>query len=234
MRYDIEDIISRVRVLMDMNEMEYPVLESDVDTLCVSDIIRANVVPAANFVLKNAQASCFTEGLSLMEGDELREVEERPEKLNPGEKVKYVWGRSIYNGSVNIDLPPDVVRVLCVKTSSDILPSYDIIDSTSAEYYKQRSRIESMRGTPEHVIAVVHHNNSGLGLKVFGMKSEDKIVTLCGVCRPDVATDIVDVPESLVSSMLYMTASLSYAVMNDNRHSVMKTIAYEQLGIGGE
>ena len=147
MKYTIDDIMKDVRARLGYNPDNLPLIEADdIETLRLDDIIRQQIVPAAQKVLLMAPPHLIDTAKPLRGALAWREQEGR--------------------GMAYLLLPADFLRLLSVRMTDWQRPAH-IITETDPLYALQASPFQGVRGNPDRPVAVVVRYPEGLVLELY-------------------------------------------------------------------
>lgn len=159
MRYGIEDIKERVRVILDQNRVNGDMLsEFDMDTLALDEIIRDRMGEAVRIVEMAAPTYLLDGGKTLRAKGQLHE---------DGCDVTWESGEE-GKGMCYLVLPDDFMRLVSFEMSDWERPVNTAISDRDAAYAKQRSRWAGVRGCPQKpVVALVRKDGETLQLEAY-------------------------------------------------------------------
>lgn len=191
MLYSIDDIKRDVRVALDMNEDNAPLIsEDDTDTLSLDDIIESKVCEAVRFVHREAPIVLLDSGKPF------------------GQQIEWDNVEGIGNGSVK--LPDDFLRLVCFKMSDWNYSVHTYITSDAPEYAIQKSRFR-VKGNPERPVVAIVLRPTGLYLEFFSCSAG--IGTRVSEARylpmPKIDGGQIEICEKLRSAVIYYTAYLT-------------------------
>lgn len=199
MIYQITEVIRDVRIALDHNNTSAQLLlEDDIDTLTLEEIIRSKIVEAVRRVHTDAPPYLLEEGHNF--GDELYWAD-----MNSG------W----------ILLPDDFLRLIVFHMTDWERPVYSAISTDSPEYRKQSSRFKGIRGTTQKPVCAIGIRPEGRVLEFYSCKSHDAQVAQ-GVYIPEPKIDInggVDISPRCYRAVVYMAAALVTTTTGDGERA---------------
>lgn len=199
----VDEMLRDVRVCLDQNEVSESLLvEGDVDTLSVNDIIRSKLLDAVCRVESAAPVHLLEEGHSF--GDNL-----------------YWRG----DGSGWTLLPDDFMRLIVFEMSDWAQPVYEAIAPTDAAYALQRSRIKGLRGNVESPVCALTNRPEGKVLEFYSCDSEDATVRRAQYLPyPKIDADGgIDLSARCYTSILYMASALTLVTFGDTDKATLLT-----------
>lgn len=188
MIYNIHDVMRDVRVCLDQNMTSEPLLlDDDVDTLALDDIVRSKIVEAVVRVHTIAPAHLLEQG------------------HNFGDAV--YWGD---RESGWVLLPQDFMRLIVFEMSDWERAVFTAISPTDPTYALQRQRVKALRGTAQKPVCVLTTRPEGRALEFYSCKSEDAYVRRAQYLPyPKVDKDEgIDICERCYTAVVYAAASL--------------------------
>jgi hypothetical protein len=194
----LTDFISKVRLVLDMDNSTALISAGDTDAAYLDAIIEGNAVPAAKEIVSVAPARMLVPGTGAT-----------------SLTATLTLSNGVYVGSGS--LPSDFYRLLAVKMKSWERPARIIYDD-DAEYALQKSRWPGLRGNAEDPVAVLVKDGSDCGYKLETYASRESTDTLeyCRYCPVPAITSVtasstktLAVPSKLTESIVYACASLT-------------------------
>lgn len=199
-----------VRVAIDMNRGDEPlVLDGDMDTLELDDVIFAKLADAVRLVETEAPARLLGSGHDLFgaEGGE-----RRAESFFIGD-----------DGKGFIILPDDFMRLLSFRMSDWKRTVFEAISETDPRYALQSSRFAGICGNPEKPVVAVVRRAEGLVLEFYSCR--DNLATVAQAAYmpfPRVDRDGgIDVAEGCYRAAVYRAAALALASVGDQLSATM-------------
>lgn len=228
-QYKMSELKEKVRVVMDKN-MSSDVLSglADVDTLSVDDIIADSIPRAMRYILSEAPLYMIEDNQS--DGTSCVKNGTSQVSLTMSQQGDGYVGR--------FKLPSDFLRLVSVRMDGWKRPAR-VITEDDTEYYEQLSQYAGIRGNPHKPIAAIVQGPDGLYMELYSSTSKsDGIRWFRYISDPvSASTDDTElgIPEKLVASVVYMSASLSCEILGDAEHSSSlrnTSIALGKLGDG--
>lgn len=196
MVYNIHDVMRDVRVCLDQNMASEPLLvNDDVDTLALDDIVHSKIIDAVVMVHSNAPSHMLEHGHNF--GD-----------------VVY-WG-DLESGWVL--LPQDFMRLIVFEMSDWERAVFTAISTTVPEYELQRQRIKALRGTAQKPVCVISSRPEGRVLEFYSCKSEDAYIRRAQYL-PYPKIDKwggIDICERCYGAAIYAAASMVLITLGEN------------------
>lgn len=196
MIYQIEDIVRDVRVCLDENIQSNPLLlEKDVDTLALDDIVRSKIPEAVEKVHSMAPVHMLEEGHSF--GDAI------------------FWS-DLESGWVL--LPPDFMRLIVFEMSDWERAVFQAISPADPEYALQRQRIKALRGTAQKPVCAITTRPEGKVLEFYSCKSKEAYVGRAQYLPYPAIDDDggIDICERCYTAVVYTAASLVSITLGEN------------------
>lgn len=188
MIYRLPEIARDVRIAIDENNTsEQLIVDKDIDTLSLNEIVISKIVEAVERIIKEAPTHLLDGGVPF--GDA-------------------VFWRD--NGSGWILLPEDFMRLLIFKMSDWERPVYEPITAADPEYQLQFSRYKGLRGNPQKPVVAIVSRAEGHALELFSCKHTTATVEQA-VYFPFPRVDCnggIEIPERCYRSVVYEAASL--------------------------
>ena len=207
--YKVAHIARDVRVAMDENRTgEQLIMDEDVDTLSLNDIILSKISEAVRRVVTEAPVHLLDGGLPI--GDA-------------------VYWRS--KGSGWMLLPDDFMRLVVFKMSDWERPVYEPITAADAQYQLQFSRYKGLRGNPQKPVVAIVSRAEGRALELFSSKDESATIEQAlYIPLPRIDCDGgIDIPERCYKPVVYECASLVFATIGQGEQSAMMSELSKQL-----
>ena len=205
MVYKVADIIRDVRIAMDTNDIDASLLaDNDTDTLQLDDIIRSVIVDAVKTIEIIAPAQLVDSGHNF--GDQI------------------YW---MNNGSGQVLLPLDFMRLVVFKMSDWERPVYTAIMETSDKYALQHSRFKGVRGNPQKPVCAIVKKPEGNVLEFFACDNESATITQAGYLPfPYIdGEDGIEISERCYKAVVYQATAFALSLLNDNRTSTFVELA---------
>lgn len=237
MLYEVADIVRDVRVILDQNQQEESIIDSDDNTLELDAIIYQKILHAARLLLDTSDVSVLGQGKtcyvvsddprwSQLDSENFVEIHESETQEPRGELC--VW---------EIDVPPDYLRLLSLRMSDWKRGVHTAIPFESAEYSQLQSSFVGITGNPERPVVAEAKWSLGTAGAVVGTDSyayeisnrrylevytsaTGEVVDFRYIAIPRYETvdgqDVLDFPEKLYRHLLYQTASFVAATYKDS------------------
>lgn len=205
MVYKVADIIRDVRIAMDTNDIDASLLaDKDTDTLQLDDIIRSVIVDAVKTIEIIAPAQLVDSGHNF--GDQI------------------YW---MNNGSGQVLLPLDFMRLVVFKMSDWERPVYTAIMETSDKYALQHSRFKGVRGNPQKPVCAIVKKPEGNVLEFFACDNESATITQAVYLPfPYIdGEDGIEISERCYKAVVYQATAFALSLLNDNRTSTFVELA---------
>lgn len=197
MLYSIDDIKREVRIALDMNESNAPLLpEGDADTLSIDEIIESKIVDATRIVHRDASVHLIDNSKPF--GDSI------------------AWNSAEGVGSGRVRLPDDYFRLVSFRMSDWNYSVSNAITSDSEEYAIQKSRF-GVKGNPERPVVAVVVKPTGLYIEFFscGAGKGTKISEARYVAMPHIVGGEIDISTNLKSAVVYYTAYMTAMTLGE-------------------
>lgn len=205
MVYKVADIIRDVRIAMDTNDIDASLLaDKDTDTLQLDDIIRSVIVDAVKTIEIIAPAQLVDSGHNF--GDQI------------------YW---MNNGSGQVLLPLDFMRLVVFRMSDWERPVYTAIMETSDKYALQHSRFKGVRGNAQKPVCAIVKKPEGNVLEFFACNDESATITQA-VYLPFPCIDGedgIEISERCYKAVVYQATAFALSLLNDNRTSTFVELA---------
>ena len=202
--YSIADIVSDVRVILDYNRVDTPLVTAgETAGLDVDDLIEGNIVTAARDVMLEAPTELLGSGSSFSTNN------------------AYSYGTDL--GGYVI-LPHDFLRLLSFKMSDWRYAVHEALPATSPEYAQQGSKHAGIRGNYQRPTCFLRPHSNGLRLDYSvssGTISEPQYVPY-----PYISGNNISLPPRLLHGIEYMCGALCCLSVGDaDRYQAMKATA---------
>lgn len=198
MIYEVNDIVKRIKIALDMNKDSTP-LEGigDNDTLTTNEVIMSKIEESARSVIVAAPNYMLDGGVALSNS--------------------IIWDSQKGYGSGHIFLPNDFLRLVCFQMSDWSYPVRDAITSDNPLYKQQFSRFAGIKGNPQKPVVAIVPRASGQVLEFFSCLGGDSITIKQAsyIPIPKIKNDEIDLPEKLVSAIVYHAASIAALTFGD-------------------
>lgn len=224
MEYQVEDIVTDVKVALDENKSSVPLNdlldEADVDTLKLDEIIESKIADGARLVIMAAPHWMLEGGSSLSEW--------------VADNHPIVWNQATLAGSFR--LPPDFLRLVVFQMDDWSRGITEAVSEDSADYLLQSSRWKGIRGNAERPVVAIVHDGNGMRLEFFCCLSTDTdIARGLYLPVPEVKNGKVDICPKLYRATVYRIASMTAAIIGASDVAAMLLgTSNELLTINGE
>jgi len=217
MRYTTDEIVERVRVLLDhARESGELFMLDDADALSIDAIIRSKIVPASRQALLAAPIDMIDTGIPLSGRLSWQDV--------PG------YGMGL------LRLPDDFLRLLSIMLSDWKRPAA-IISEDDPEYLWQSNRFAGVRGNPDRPVAAIVRYPGGLMAECYSSRGGEGVTLKRGlyVPEPTIEDGGIELPTRLVESVVRLSASMACTTLGDyTTAGVMRRQGLEMLGVEQE
>lgn len=202
-----------VRVAIDMNRGDEPlVMEDDIDTLTLDEIIFAKLADAVRMVEMEAPLFMLESGHDFS-------------------------GRDPYiasDGKGFINLPADFMRLISFRMSDWTRTVYEAISESDPEYALQSSRFKGICGNAEKPVVAVVRRSEGKVLEFYSCRDNTATVaqaTYLPIPKIDREGGI-DVAEDCYRAAVYRAASIALASLGDQLSTTMLEISKSLIQTG--
>lgn len=210
MIYQVDKVIKDVRIAIDENKTsEQLIVDEDIDTLSLNEIIRSKIIEAVRRVVTKAPIHLLDGGVPF--GDA-------------------IYWRS--KGSGWILLPEDFMRLLIFKMSDWECPVYEPITAADPQYQLQFSRYKGLRGNPQKPVVAIVSRSEGRALELFSCNDTTATVEQASyIPYPKIDCDGgIEIPERCYMSVVYEAASLVLATISQyDQSKLMSDLSKELL-----
>ena len=190
MKYPLSQIIRDVRVLLDLDADEPPLIPPVcTGALTIGEKIRAMVEWGARQVIEEAPASQLQEAGPL--------------------KGRLAWHDAPGVGMALLLLPDDFLRLVAIRLS-DWHRDARIITDTDAEYLWQSSRFPAIRGNPQRPVAVIVGTPMGKAVELYCSYAGSEVVLSKALYQPlpRISHEHILLPSPLYYDIIGRIASL--------------------------
>lgn len=209
MNYNFAEIVARVRIALDENQIENAIIEND-DTLELDDIIGQKILMAARQLLLTAPIVLISHDCT--------------NRLSEGWSRKTIFGRPAWVAL----LPDDWLRLASAKVS-DWQRAVSIAvgeDSVAAQVVS--STFDGV--APSHIrpLAVIGDSDKGLELRLHGggnSGTDSDSVLVNYVPIPEINDGVIRLPERLLDKIIYLAAAMTASTIEDNRAGILYQLA---------
>jgi hypothetical protein len=190
-----EKMAKDVRIAIDLNHNSRPLLlEGDIDTVGIDDIIYAKLTDAVRMVEMEAPLNLLEQGHPF------------------GENV--VWGD---DGKGWMILPGDFMRLVVFKMSDWRHPVSEAIGQDDPKYSRQWSKWKGICGNPEKPVVAIVNRAEGNVLEFFSCKDNTATVDQA-IYVPYPTIDLdggIDVSEKCYKAAVYRAGALALSSVGD-------------------
>lgn len=242
MQYPVADIVEQVKIILDQNQQENPIIVQEDNTLELNTIIRQKILHAARLLLETSDVSVLGEGVS----NPVIKIDENDEEIIPTDWEDYDISNPIHIGEMGdgygelsawwLEMPEKYLRLLSLRMSDWKRAVHVTIPFESAEYSQLRSGFVGITGNPERpavaeakhsTISRVEGNHPVLfaeterHLEIYTSATGD-VVDFRYIKIPEYytptgeTTEYLDFPEKLYRHLLYQTGSFVAATYKDS------------------
>ena len=212
MNYPVADIVEQVKIILDQNQQENPIIDTEDNTLELDEVIRQKILHAARLLLETSDVSVIDCG--------------KTSSLNLEEVDGVSWGEL---SAWKALLPNDYLRLLTLKMSDWKRGVHATIPVESAEYSQLQSGFIGITGNPERPVVAEGQHIGTLDNAVVQWRELEAYTSATGECdefrycpipvyyTPTGETaDYLDFPEKLYRHLLYQTGSFVAATYKDS------------------
>lgn len=199
MLYSIEELEKDVRVALNANSHEQPLLD-DPWQLRLSEVVRACACRAAEAAVMEAPAWMLERGHTF--GDSLHWHEDE------------AWGY--------VPLPRNFLRLVSFEMSDWRMAVTDPITQADEAYWQQRLPYPGLRGNPQLPVCAVVNRPEGLALEFYSCAGQSACVKHAFyVPRPCIDADgYIDISEPLYDATVEKCASLVKKIITNQTNTV--------------
>lgn len=198
MVFQVKNIVRDVRLVIDQNRTDTPLLASaEPNTLMLDELIESNITKAVDRVHSIAPYHLLEQGHNF-----------------EGMSDAIYWG-DLESGWVL--LPPDFMRLVIFRMSDWERPVYNVLSADDKLYKRMRSRVKAVRGTAQRPVCVVTQRPEGRALEFYSCKSEEATIAQA-VYIPYSKIDNyggVDISEKCYDAVTRMAAGLVCLALNE-------------------
>ncbi|MDE7441687.1 MAG: hypothetical protein K2M69_05955 [Muribaculaceae bacterium] len=220
MTVQAEEMARAVKVAIDMNRGDEPlIMEGDIDTLTLDEIIFAKLTDAVRMVEMEAPHSMLESGHDFVSGT--------------GSGGAVLGGIFMDDdGKGFIPLPKDFMRLISFRMSDWKRTVYDAITESDPAYRKQSSRWKGICGCPERPVVAIVRRSEGKVLEFYSCRDLEASVTQASYLPyPRIDQDGgIDVCEECYRAAVYRAAALALASVGDQLSGTMLEISKGLLG----
>lgn len=190
----ISEIVESVKIILDENIKDDPVLVAETNQLQLEDIIRARIIDSVRSIHEASPSEMLDDGLDL-----------------PGAPV------TLQDGSGYINLPADFMRLVIFQLGTWRRPVTLPISDTDPKYYMQKSRFLGIRGGPEKPVCAITTGLSGRVLEFYSVASGSQaaIVKAKYLPLPAIANESILICKKLYTSILWQCAGMVMLIFKD-------------------
>ena len=212
MLYPVDDIVRQVKILLDQNQEEHPIIVEEDNTLELKDIILQKILHAARHLLETSDVSLIDYGKS-------------DTTISPVEISEIGWGEL---SAWKFAVPDDYLRLLTLRMSDWRRSVHTAIPFESAEYSQLQSSSIGITGNPERPFVAecqrIGTRNNAVAewreLEVYTSATGEVVdFRYCPIpVYEENETDhslYLNFPEKLYRLLLYQTGSLVAATYKD-------------------
>ena len=202
----VSEMVKDVRIAIDMNRTDEPLIDiDDEDTLSLDEIIESKLIDAVRLVESEAPAIMLESGHDFG-------------------KENVFLGK---DGKGFIILPSDFMRLVSFRMSDWHRTVFNSIDESDPEYGKQSSKWKGICGSPEKPVVAIVHRSEGKVLEFYSC-NDDKATVAQATYVPYKKIDEdggLDVSEDCYRAAVYRAASLALASVGDQMSGTMLEIS---------
>lgn len=194
--YKVEDIVKRVKVVIDQNVNDEAMTGfGDVDTLALDEIIKGMIVPAVRLLEMAAPMLMLGGGVDF--------------KPKEGESSIISYNSKKY--AFDVKLPKDFMRLVSLKMSDWATAVHDVTTTDDAMYRVLRNAYGCVRADADKpVVVVVNGEDNSYAIEAYGSEKEATLSVARYIPEPQVADDgSIEICEPLYEAAICETASLA-------------------------
>ena len=206
MIYRLTEIARDVRIAIDENKTsEQLIVDEDIDTLSLNDIVRSKIVEAVRRVETTAPVYLLEEG--------------------------HIFGDAVQWGSLDsgwVLRPDDFMRLIAFRMSDWERTVYAAISVDDPLYAKQSSRFKGIRGNVQKPVCAIVNRAEGKALEFYSCNSEDAYVSRGSyIPYPHIDEDDgIDICEKCYTAVVSTVASLVLTTLGEtDKASVFTELA---------
>lgn len=190
MEYQVSQLLSDVKVVLDRNNASPSLSIGEEDALSLDEIITSRIVPSAIYIAVSAPLELIDNSKAL------------------------TGAITVDDGVGVLTLPADFLR-LHDFALSNWHGRVTVIDDKSPLYAQQKSRYGGVRGNAQApVVALVKHGNLWK-LELYSCASSDSIAHGNYIAVPSIVNNKIDISTLLKDTVVYYTAYLTCLSMGD-------------------
>lgn len=207
MQYPVADIVEQVKIILDQNQQENSIIDTEDNTLELDEVIRQKILHAARLLLETSDVSVIDCG--------------KTSSLNLEEIDGVSWGEL---SAWKALLPNDYLRLLTLKMSDWKRGVHATIPVESAEYSQLQSGFIGITGNPERPVVAEAQHIGTLDNAVVQWRELEAYTSTTGECSefrycpiPMIdQDDCLEFPEKLMRHLVYQTGSFVAATYKDS------------------
>lgn len=213
--YNVSDLVSDIRVLLDLNEVDTQLVAAgDGDTLSIDALIESKLVEAARAIMSIAPVHLL------------------PTTSMASATITWETGRTSNIGG-SIPLPAAFMRLVAFKMSDWERPVHQAIGVASPIYEQQHSRYGGIRGNKERPVVAIVPSNGALNLEFYSCATTSATIETALYCAyPYIdnsgTTATITLPSKLLPEIEQYAGGLVCRSLGDEQ----KAAALLQLGGG--
>lgn len=198
----VSDVIREVKIILDENITETPVLVDDPDQLQLKDHIKARIIDAVRAIHEAADSSLLDDGLLIP----LTEAGQPTIQVSP-------------DGSGYVKLPDDFMRLVIFKMTQWKRPVVVALSDTDPRYFMQKSRFLGIRGGVDKPVCAITTGEASKILEFYSL-SPGELDTSVEKARylplPSIeGDDTIKMCRKLVRPIYYQCAALVALSLKD-------------------
>lgn len=217
--YNVSDLVSDIRVLLDLNEVDTQLVTAgDGDTLSIDALIESKLVEAARAIMSIAPVHLL------------------PTASLASSTITWESGRTSNIGG-SIPLPASFMRLVAFKMSDWERPVHQAIGVASPIYEQQHSRYGGIRGNKERPVVAIVPANGALNLEFYSCASTSATIETALYCaypyiKTEVVNNVTTVTITLPSKLLPEIEQYAGGLVCRSLGDEQKAAALLQLGGG--
>jgi hypothetical protein len=209
-QYAVGEIARDVRVALDENEAQTALIANDSDSLQLDGLIMQKIIHAIRDVSLTAPVAMLSDAPQMETG-------------------RIAWGDGeCACGSVS--MPDDFLRLVAFRMSDWQRSASAPIYETDADYSRQRSLYDGVRGNTIKPVVAIVEASGGRRLEFYSCDSKSATVSVAKyIPVPVVVDDRVAVCSRIYNAVVYYTAGLTAAAVGSAAAESLFKIANDQI-----
>lgn len=190
----VAEIVREVKIILDENTENNPILTVDTDQLQIEEIIKSRIIDAVRFIHESAPSHMLDDGLNIV-----------------GSPV------TVQDGSGYVVLPDDFMKLIIFKLETWSRPVIEPISDTDPLYFAQSSRFRGIRGGTDKPVCAITTGKDGRVLEFFSVApgTTAKINKAKYLPLPKIEDNTIKVCRKLYQPINYQCAGLVALTLKD-------------------